>query len=323
MAFCMAIILFVIGYILIHKDDSNMTPAEKAEIRNYESHSADYEREYLLVWGVYAYYAKQGPSVRPQPYQDAVRHTRLEMMRRGYRTTATLWYDFKDITPQIENRLNFMGHYTDQIPSGKMGYGFPCHMTRATEQDWPFKNARGRDRVNSLLGPHKTYWGYQTTDRDKKNVCESDKYHSRYLFNRLAEWYYLVMFKDEYIARHLDIRDALMNEETIPEKYQLRERAVDSEWDALLSEIQGIVYWGDKWDAEIHEYQRQKAEQKEAERRATEEPGEERRRKLLEQGANSSPSQPSLPTPDEMTPEWAKQQLKEKYGIDYDAEDSR
>ena len=313
MAFCMAIILFVIGYILIHKDDSNVTPEMRKERKNYSSHNADYHLEYLLVWGVYAYYAKQDPFVRPHPYQDAVRHARLQMMRLGCRTTSTLWYDFRDITPQIENRLNFMGHYTAKIPNETI---------QKRAEGWPFKNTRGPGNVNTLLGPHVYYWGEQGFEKEPQTWSQNE-YRQAYQYNRLAEWYYLVMFRDEYLSLHLDINDVLSKESSFPPKYQIKESYIDEQWDALLSEIQGIVYWGDKWDAEIHEYQRQKAEQKEAERRAAEEPGEERRRKLLEQGANSSPSQPSLPTPDEMTPEWAKQQLKEKYGIDYDTEDSR
>lgn len=303
MAFAMAIILFVIGYALIHKQDPNMTPAEKAEIRNYESHSADYEREYLLVWGVYAYYAKQGPSVRHQPYQDAVRHARLEMMHRGRRTTATLWYDFKDITPDVESSLNFMWHYTSPP-------AFASERERV--EKWPFKNAPCANHADSFLGPHVSYWSSQRCENDKQRDDLRRMYHGGYLFNRLAEWYYLVMFKDEYLSLRLDIKDALMREDTIPQGYRLSEKIVDDEWDTLLSEIQSVVHWGDKWDAEIHEYQRQAKQKADEERRKAEAPGEERRRKLLE-STNSDVDVSAA-----HTPEWAKQQLKEKYNIDYE-----
>ena len=312
MAFCMAIILFVIGYVLIHQEDTAVTLEAREERKNLTSHLTNYHLEYLLVWGVYAYYAKQSRSMRPQPYRDAVRHARLEMMRRGYRTSSTLWYDFRDITPQIEDRLNFMGHYTAKITNETI---------QKRVDAWPFKNAGGPGNTNTLLGPHVYYWGDQGFEHDPA-IWGMTEYRKAYLYNRLAEWYYLVMFKDQYLSLGLDINNALCREASFPKKYQLSESYIDKQWDALLSEIQGIVYWGDKWDAEIHAYQQQEAARKEAKRSAAEEPGEERRRKLLEQDANSSPSQTHLPTLDEMTPEWAQQQLKEKYGINYDADDS-
>ena len=103
-----------------------------------------------------------------------------------------------------------------------------------------------------------------------------------------------------------------MNEENVPARYRLSEKDSDNAWENLLSEIQSVVLQGDKWDTEIHEYQRQAKAIADEERRKAEAPGEERRRRLLENAT------PDMPNGSEQTPDWARQQLKEKYNIDYE-----
>lgn len=305
MAFCMAIILFVIGYILIHKDDSNVTPEMRKDEKNYRGHRCRPGYEYLLVWGVYAYYANQSRAERPEPYQDAVRHARLEMLRLGYRTTNSLWYDFSNISPDVMKSINNMYHYT-HAPSK------PWWQTDADH--WPFKNTRGANGADALIGPHRSYWLEAIESCQTSTPYEVAQ--DRYLFNRLAEWYYLVMFKNEYLSLNLDVENTLFDEQScIERQYRRSEDTIDREWEALLSEIQGIVYWGNAWDAEIRGYQRRAAQYEAEVHRQASEPGRQRRQRLLN-GENSSEDR--LPTIDEMTPEWAKQQLKEKYGIDYE-----
>ena len=318
MEFAVALILGLIACVLINKPDKKETPLQKAERENHENHPVDYEWEYFLVWGIYAYYAKEGSAKRPHAYQDAIRHARLEMLNRGYRTTNSLHYKFQNITPQVESQLNDMRHYTDPIPAGGVSYGPPEHMTSSTEHDWPFKNApnelsrKSKDKTSKMLGPHKGYCAYQSYSPYEKQPRESVVWQYIQLFNRLAEWYYLVMFKDEYLSLKIDIRDALFNEENVPARYRLSEKDSDNAWENMLSEIQSVVLQGDKWDAEIHKYQRQAKQKADEERRKAEAPGEERRRKLLE-STNSDVDVSAA-----HTPEWAKQQLKEKYNIDYE-----
>lgn len=369
MAFCMAIILFVIGYILIHTNEDPRKTQQRDIASEMSKHSPQLWKEFLLVYGVYAYYLKQGADARPHPLEDAVRHSRLEMLRTGHhcswettkevvttkmvrgqirsdRSTKTdhgwLYRTYPDLSqhdmellsnPEFYWKIDEHGQicqayeFYDTSPwahplvdtTFPWVQGAPFHPVFKDENEkwryyyqWPFP-----DGIYKSVWINKTISRLDSTQRTDMNLCLYCK-----LFNRAVEWYYLVMFKAEFLKSGADIHNALVDEHAFKKEY-FSESYIDEQWAVILSEIQGIVYWGDKWDAEIHAYQRQEAARQESERRAAEAPGEERRRKLLEQGANSFPAQPNLPTIDEMTPEWAKQQLKEKYGIDYDAEDSR
>lgn len=319
MAFCLAILFGLIGFVLINQDTSGTVTKEyKQKARAELIHGYNPFLEYYLVWGVYAYYAHQPKSARPNPYQDAIRHARIEVMRRGYLTTNGLYYRFDQITPEVWDQLNLMGHYTASVPDGSVRCGPPVHMTSSTEKDWPFKNTRGAGNVNALLGPHKVYWARQTS-----SSSEVILYQERYMFNRLAEWFYLVMFKDEYLALNLDIHNVLLDESTIPKKYQRSISSIDRAWEELLSEIQGVVYWGDKWDEEIRGYQRLEAQHQAQVQRAKEEaeaasPAEQRRYGMLH-GAGAYERDHAQQSAETMveTSEWARQQLKEKYDIDY------
>lgn len=312
MAFCMAIILFVIGYILIHKDDSGMSKADQKKWNELKKHPSNLPLEYLLFFGVYAYYAHQPRKTRPHPIEDAARHTAIEMVRRGYLPYRKAWWtDYQNLTEEDLTKMSCPRDYQDlathNLPTGLRTL---WKLTEGDNKSWPI-----------TPGPTATSWLRSTEGSD---LGGTDFISYGYLYNRLTEWYYLVMFKDEYQRLGLNIEDVVLSEvRRLSNSDKLSSDYVDKKFAELMSEIQGIVYWGDKWDEEIRGFQRQKENYQNQLKRAEDEAeaSAKQRRQALADG--KSPSQPSLPTPDEMTPEWAKQQLKEKYGIDYDAADSR
>ena len=311
MAFCMAIILFVIGYILIHKDDSGMSKADQKKWNELKKHPRNLPLEYLLFFGVYAYYAHQPCETRPHPVEDASRHMRLEMLRRGYLPSMMSWW--KDYQELGQDDLISLSKLTDYRASDSEKFPGDFQslwkLTRADDHSWP---------INP--GPTASSWqhSYLGTDLGVSNFI-----YYGYLYNRLAEWFYLVMFKDEYQRLGLNVEDVVLSEvRYVPRSQQLSSDCVDKKFAELMSEIQGIVYWGDTWDEEIRGFQRQKENYQNQLKRAEDEAesSAKQRRQALADGKASA--QPNLPTIDEMTPEWAQQQLKEKYGINYDADDS-
>lgn len=309
MAFCMAIILFVIGYILIHKDDSGMSKADQKKWSDLKKHPRNLPLEYLLFFGVYAYYAHQPRETRPHPAEDAARHMRLEMLRRGYLPSMMSWW--KDYQELGQDDLISLSRPTDyrKLTDRKYPTDFQTlwKLNDGDDTNWPI-----------IPGPTASSW-MQSTRGSDAGILDFISYG--YLYNRLTEWYYLVMFKNEYQRLALNVEDVVLSEvRGVPRAQKMSLEQVDHKFKELMSEIQGIVYWGDHWDEEVRSFQRQRDQYTRQCQQATdeaEEPARIRRQNL----ANSSSS--PLPTIDEMTPEWAKQQLKEKYGIDYDAEDSR
>lgn len=311
MAFGIAIILLFLGWCMVKsKEDSPETEAAAAREKNAEEHPQFIPMEYLLIYGVYAYYAHQPKRSRPKPFEDAVRHARLEMMRRGCSpsSAAASWCPIEQVTPELEAKLNDPSRVLDSLNSGIYGHD-PGPLTELPYGKWPFQT-----------GPFKSAWidwvGYLNYNhpsyRHQKPV--KDKFYYSALFNRLAEWYYLVMFRDEFLASKANIRDALIDENSFGKQYY-SESEIDRAFNDLLAEIQGIVACGDQWDAEIHAHQAQVAAQAQAEKQMREAPGEARRKRLLESGSLT-------PTGLEAgSPEWARQQLKEKYGIDYPPKD--
>lgn len=312
MAFCMAIILFVIGYILIHKDDSGMSKADQKKWSDLKKHPRNLPLEYLLFFGVYAYYAHQPRTIRPQPAEDAARHMRLEMLRRGHLPSMMAWWkDYRELSQDDLVSLSRPTNYrnlTDR--TYPLDFQTLWKLNDGDDTNWPI-----------IPGPTASSWMQSTRGSD---VGILDFVSYGYLYNRLTEWYYLVMFKDEYQRLGLNIEDVVLSEvRGVPRAQKMSSEQVDKKFAELMSEIQGIVYWGDKWDEEIRGFQRQRENYQNQLKRAEDEAesSAKQRRQALADGKASA--QPNLPTLDEMTPEWAQQQLKEKYGIDYDAEDSR
>lgn len=293
MAFGIAIILLFLGWCMVR---ANEDPEEKAAREHQQmmlQHPCNAPKEYLLVYGIYAYYAQQNPP-RRLAYRDAIRHARIEMLRLGYSPTyGVITHNFPFLSVQDEVCLNNTRDYefskctTERIRKGM--------------EKWAFPNA-----------PHCFSWRYWAMQNASNRNKRSDYWYDS-LFNRLTEWYYLVMFRDEYLSSGADIREALIP--IVPGgtlwEPLYSEGEIDKAFADLLAEIQGIVACGDQWDAEIHAHQAQVAAQAQAEKQMREAPGEARRKRLLESGSLSSSGV------DSGSSEWARQQLKEKYGIDY------
>lgn len=308
MAFCMAIILFFFGYVLIHQDTSGMSKAEQKKWDDLKKHPRNLPLEYLLFFGVYAYYAHQPREIRPQPAVDASRHMKLEMLRRGYLPSGMSWWkDYQNLSQDDLVALSKPKNYR-KLGSEKYPAGFKTlwKLNGGDDTRWPI-----------VPGPTASSW-LQSTQGSDAGVLDFISYG--YLYNRLTEWYYLVMFKDEYQRLGLNIEDVVLSEvRGVPRESKMSSDRVDQKFKELMSEIQGIVYWGDRWDEEVRGFQRRRDEYEWQRQKAMDEAEEpaKLRRQYLEGGIASFST-----TPDEMTPEWAKQQLKEKYGIDYDSNSS-
>lgn len=318
MAFCLAILFGLIGFVLINQDTSGAdTRRMKQELREERRYPPNDPLQYLLAFGIYAYYAHQPHSVRPNPWEDASRHAMIEMIRRGYRPTRCIsTHDYRMLTPKDIKNLNGGLPYDEIDSTG----GIPSKIRI-------LYNLRGFDSAKWPKNPalNSTTWFKMEWDMVNRGFGSYANFiYYGFLYNRLVEWYYLVMFKDDYLRLGLDIHDVLLSEEDgLRWGEKPSTASIDKAWEELLSEIQGVVYWGDKWDEEIRGYQRLEAQHQAQAQRAKEEeeatsPAEQRRYDMLH-GAGAYDRDHAQQSADAMveTPEWARQQLKEKYGIDY------
>lgn len=336
--------LIFIGYAMSHSQKQNFqkipdrrTPEEieRAELKKeWETHPVDHWEEHLLVYIVYAYYTRQPE--REDPFRDAILHTRLYEIQQGKKCSVA--------SLQLKRK---------QVGKGKGSYSYERWETDWSDKympidlvDWEF--------FHQMEDPEYYYWRGKDREVPRKNGFHSDilpgepfgwfeentnwpfpggLYQRRLgatiwpgaitnpsdVFNRITEWYYLVMFRDEFLASGANIRDALFDEE--PHSPAV-ERQIESTVQSLLSTGQEIVQngdWWEKWTREqIELRENNAAAQAEADHVAREAPGIERRRKLL-YGEEIDTDAASYYSPD-----WARQQLKEKYGIDYsgDSQDS-
>lgn len=279
MAFCMAIILFVIGYILIHKDDSGMSKADQKKWSDLKKHPRNLPLEYLLFFGVYAYYAHQPRETRPHPAEDASRHARVEMIRHGYLPSGKVWWtDYHNLTKEDLSALSCPRDYRARDNETLPGdFQSLWKLTDTDDHEWPI-----------IPGPTASSWLHSSCGNDLRTA--SFVYYG-YLYNRLAEWYYLVMFKDDYQRLELDIEDVVLSEvRYIPRGKQLSADYVDKKFAELMSEIHDIVSLGDKWDAEIREWQQREENYQNQLKKAEEEveSSAKRRREDLANGSTSS-----------------------------------
>lgn len=317
MAFCLAILFGLIGFVLINQDTSGAdTRQMKRELREERRYPPNDPLQYLLAFGIYAYYAHQSRSVRPNPWEDASRHAMIEMIRRGYSPTRSVsTHDYRLLTPKDIKNLN------GGLPYEKCGEGPIPGKVRL------LYSLKGKNTSTWPISPAPTTftWFAMISNMTHRHLDSYANFiYYGFLYNRLVEWYYLVMFKDDYLRLGLDIHDVLLSEEEGLRRGEKPSTAsIDRAWEELLSEIQGVVYWGDKWDEEIRGYQRLETQRQEAAKRAKEyadatSPGEQRRYDMLH-GAGAYERDHAQQSADTMleTPEWARQQLKEKYDIDY------
>lgn len=317
MAFCLMILFGLIGFVLINQDTSGAdTRQMKRELREERRYPPNDPLQYLLAFGIYAYYAHQPRSVRPNPWEDASRHAMIEMIRRGYTPTRCIsTHDYRLLTPKDIKNLN------GGLPYEKCGDGPIPGKVRL------LYSLKGKNTSTWPMSPAPTTftWFAMISSMTHRYLDSYANFiYYGFLYNRLVEWYYLVMFKDDYLRLGLDIHDVLLSEEEGLRRGEKPSAAsIDRAWEELLAEIQGVVYWGDKWDEEIRGYQRLEAQRQEKAERAKEyadatSPAEQRRYDMLH-GTGAYERDHVQQSAAQMieTPEWARQQLKEKYNIDY------
>lgn len=302
----------------------NRTPEEIERAKQREDwNSRPYYpiKEYLLVYIVYAHYARQ--ENRQDPFRDAILHTRLYELQQGWKCSGGEWN---------ATRGREMTHLRKYVPIDQIDRDFFCQIT--SPEKFYLRGADKKESVGGWVGScyvlqdkvtrGEPFAWFREYAKDwpfpgglyKSLSCPTGaNMEFRYepdVFNRITEWYYLVMFRDEFLASGADIRDALYPEE--PHNAAV-ERQIEFTVQNLLSIGQDIVRNGDWWEQwtleQIAQREAQAVAKAEAERIAREAPGEERRRKLL-YGDESENGVTSY-----YSPEWARQQLKEKYGIDY------